>query len=57
MRKNNPAVYECKSKKSRAKMHHWVRTETGTAYCKNEGCGIELNVEDATDCFRDAELH
>ena len=53
MDKKNPAVYECKGRDARAKVHRWVRTDTGTAYCTNKGCGVELTLEQAADCFHD----
>lgn len=54
MRKNNPAVYECKSHKDRG-LHRWRRNEDRTATCLN--CGLTLSVEDADDCFEDRERY
>lgn len=49
MRKDNPAVYECK--KAKNTLHHWVRNDDGTATCKN--CKLVLNKDDADDAFED----
>lgn len=53
---DQPWIWECKGKRAGAskaesenKLHCWKRREDRTAFCK--GCGIELTVEQANECF------
>ena len=48
MRKDNPAVYECK--KDKRGIHHWIRyAATGRAMCKH--CKLVLTKEQTDDVF------
>lgn len=49
MRKDSPAVFECKA--SAGGLHRWARLPDYTAKCEN--CKIVLNKADADDVFRD----
>lgn len=50
MRKDNPAIFECKA--VRSGIHFWHRSEGQTCYCQH--CNLKLSPRDTTDVFQDA---